>query len=376
MRSTVSLGIPFLLMASALSGCSVAPRDSRAVYEPVTDATSSAAPMARLSPSAGDVVAVLESRVGGVLTQRVVLKGDPQTPGENAVTIKVDQGSRGIADVRGEVPKPTESMIESELSDGFGDIDMRMSLAWNRNSFGPFGYAIGHAGQNVTCVYAWQYSAGRAPRLVDTPGAFTSGGSMPSAPTSVRARLCKAGLGEAEIVAILRDMTIYAPGSNAPYVDPAFEGVGASGAHDALSSAGVPGGYFLAPKSATTQADAESPPRAAHASRHHRRVVAHERHRRVRVIQYDPAPAAQDSAPTRVVNVPLPGGAAASAATAPAAAPASNPLLAPLQGAAAMRASANDEMPLPPRAPAAARATPPAAPAESKPLAAPVPLPN
>lgn len=388
MRSTRFLVLPFILVAGALEGCSVAPRDTRAVYEPVTDITATATPMAQLSPSAGEVVSVLESKSAGILTQRIVLKGDPRTPGENGVTIKVDQGSRGIADINGNgvVAKPTETMIENELSESFGDVDMKMSLTWNRNSFGPFGYAIGHVGQGVTCIYAWQYSAGRAPRLVDSPGAFASGASMPIAPTSVRARLCKSGLGEAEIVAILRDMTIYPPGSSAPYVDPAFENVGASSTKgDALSSAGVPGGYFLAPKSSGARADvaAEPAPRRGHVARHRRHVAGRERPRHARVIRYEPAVEEAATPTTRIVNVPLPGGGASSVGAAPtpnasasAPAPAINPLLAPLRGAVNQRAASADDMPLPPKAAAVTRDPAPAPKVDSKPTVAPIPLPN
>jgi len=373
MRSTRFLILPIVMMATALDGCSVAPRDTRAAYEPITDATATAMPMAQLSPGAGEVISVLENRAAGVLTQRIILKGDALTGGENQIIVKVDQNPRRPLDVDGPVPKPSEGMIQTELDENFTNVDMRMSLTYNHNSFGPFGYAIGHPPQGVTCIYAWQWSAGRPARIIDSPGAFASGQSMPTAPTSVRARLCKSGVGETEIVAMLRDMQIYPPKSSEPYVDPSFEAAAPAG-RDALASAGVPGSFFLGPKtgaSATVAASEPAPRAAKHARRH---IAARQRHRGApRVVRYEAAPVAAAAIAAPVVNVPLPGGAPVAAAVAT---PPMNPLLAPLQGGGGLRSTAAaDEMPLPGRAPPAPRAAAPA-PVEAKPVVAPIPLPN
>lgn len=88
------LGLAWLLVA-ALAGCSTAPRETRAGYEAVADGSGlpgdSRAPMAELPAAAGAVVAVVEAQSRGVLTQRIVLRGDPGTVGENAIVVKVDQ---------------------------------------------------------------------------------------------------------------------------------------------------------------------------------------------------------------------------------------------------------------------------------------------
>lgn len=339
------------------------PHETRAVFEPVTDVSATATPMAQLPAAAGDVVSVLQSRIGGVLIQRIVLRGDPQTGGENQIVVKVDQNERRPGDIDGPVPKPTRALISGELDDNFA-IEMRMSQTWNRNAFGPFGYAIGHAGGNVTCIYAWQWSAGRPPRIVDDPAAVESASSMPTMPTSVRVRLCKSGIGEAGIVAMLRDLTVSPPGSTTPYVDPSYESTGPLGAHDALAAAGVTGNYFLAPGSASSH-----DPSLRHRHRH-RHSHAHARNRpeeigRTFAPTIGPAPAS--------VDVPLPPGAAA-AATAAGANPATNPLLAPLQATAPPRPAAApaDEMPLPNHA----NATHAANPAPVDPGFAPIPMPN
>ena len=76
-------------------------------------------PMAQLPPDAGDVISVLQSRIAGVLTQRIVLKGDAGTEGENAIEVNVDQNDRRPGDVDGPVAKPTQSMIVNELDAKF-----------------------------------------------------------------------------------------------------------------------------------------------------------------------------------------------------------------------------------------------------------------
>jgi hypothetical protein len=361
MRSTRFLAVP--AVAAALAGCSMQARDTRAAYEPVTDITAvSSTPMAVLSPSAGEVISVLQSRADGILTQRIVLRGDPQTEGENHIIIKVDQSDRRSTGVDGPAGKPSESMIETELEDQFSGVDMRLSRTFNRNSFGPFGYAIGHPSPTVTCIYAWQWQGARVLPLIGGAGELASSTSLPAAQTSVRVRLCKAKMGEQEIVAILQDMQVFPPGSTEPYQDAAGPVPAQGGNRDALAAAGVSGGVFLAPKDAAADADA--------APRHRGR--RHERHARRRhhsdTADTDAAPRATDGP---IVNVPLPGGGTAS--TAAPASMSSNPLLAPLQAAAPPRAAAGSDMPLPPRGSAAVRAT---APGDAAPTYAPIPLPN
>jgi hypothetical protein len=340
-----------------LSGCSVVSHDMRAVYEPIRDATSSAIPMAQLPPDAGYVVSILQSRIAGVLTQRIVLKGDAGTRGENAIEVNVDENDRRPGDVDGPVAKPTRSMIVNELEAKFPHAEMRLSQTWNRNSFGPFGYAIGHVSRRVTCIYAWQFSAGRAPRLIDDPALVASAASMPSAPTSVRVRLCRAGVSEEQIVSLLRALQVYPPGSSAPYVDPSYEAVGPLGAHDALQAAGA---FFMGPRSGAPnrvyrQADAGAP-------------TSNDQIRRPGETSALRAPAGAPS--TSGVSVPLPPG----AAIAPS--PAANPLLAPLKDAAAPRnaASASD-MPLPGGG-MGAHGDAPGVAKPSAPVMAPMPLPN
>ena len=336
------------VVAASLAGCSVAP--APAGYEALAQEGDGRAPMAELPPAAGSVAAVLQSEARGVLTQRIVLTGDPNTIGENAIIVKVDQ-SQGPSDFGGAVGQPTEAMIAGELDEAFAGVDMRLSETFARNSFGPFGYAVGHPSPSVTCVYAWQWGMTKPAKLGDGP---TGSPSMPVRPTSVRVRLCRSRLGEAEMLAMLEQMQVFPPGSRVAYVDPGS--TGGAPAADALAAAGV--GYFVAPGAAAPTREPLAPAHKRH------KVAHHHRHERERMAAREArATAASEPATGGLVAAPMPPGGAASSAS-----PA-DPLLAPLVGTATPRAAA-DDLPLP------SHTTSLAAPQPAAPTAAVIPLPN
>src|SRR5947208_6176093 len=219
------------LLAAAVAGCSTTPRETRAGYEavaaPAAGPSDSRAPMAELPAAAGAEVAVMEAEARGVVTQRIVLQGDPNTFGENAIVVKVEQ-SKGPSDLA-LIGLPNKAMIAKELDENFAGVNMQLSETFARNSFGPFGYAIGHPRAGVTCIYAWQWGMWRSPQIGEAP---TGAPSMPVQPTSVRVRLCRSGLGEAEILPMLRDLQVYPPNSRVAYLDPRSTGAPVNG--DAL----------------------------------------------------------------------------------------------------------------------------------------------
>ncbi len=318
------------LAAVSLSGCGLAPVDTRAAYEAVDGARSDQpAPMAQLPAAAGAVVAVLQSEAHDTLTQRIVLRGDPDTVGENAIVVKVNETHQPW-DIDGPVGLPTKAMIANELDQDFAAVDMQVSDSFERNSFAPFGYAVGHPSPRVTCVYAWEFGVWKRARLGEAP---TGEPSMPLRPTSVRVRLCRSTLGEAEIVALLRQLQVFPPGSRVAYFDPNYN-AGAPGG-DALAAAGV--GYYVAPGASPVRERLEARPK-----KEHHRKTAHRHPRRRRVVEVEERAAAVDRPGREApVETPMP--------SAPAVKPvaAANPLLAPL--AAAPQRAAADDMPLPGR---------------------------
>jgi Cellulose biosynthesis protein BcsN len=355
---------PFALLSSALSGCSLLQHDHHSIYEPTGDTAEAHAPLAELPTAAGEVVAVLQNEIRGVLTQRIVLRGDPGTIGENAIIVKIDNDPRDVLDVDGQVGRPSKSMIARELEENFAGVDMGMSPSFAHNSFGPFGYALGHPHTAVTCMYAWQWGMAKAPKLGDSPEDTPS---MPVAKTSVRVRLCRSTLDEAEMVSLLRGLQVFSPKSHVAFLDPDYAGAGDT-AGDALAAAGV--GYFVGPNSAPRSL--EEAPKHARKHAHHKfarredsdeREARRERRREDRETLRDER-ADFDPAARRAVSAPMP-----NAAPAADAAPATNPLLAPLAASAPAPRAAADDVPMPAHASAAAA---PAAPTK----AAAIPLPN
>ena len=94
------------LCAVALDGCSMVPDDTRAAYEVSGPGSRDSTPMAQLPPAAGDVVSVVESADKGVITQKIVLKGDAATWGENGVVVTVDQSPTVLSKKAGRRPSP------------------------------------------------------------------------------------------------------------------------------------------------------------------------------------------------------------------------------------------------------------------------------
>jgi hypothetical protein len=225
---------------------------------------------------------------------------------------------------------------------------MGLSDSFARNSFGPFGYAVGHPNDRVTCIYAWQWGMAKPLNFI---GAAGGAPSMPVVPTSVRVRLCRSTLGEADMAALLRGLQVFAPNSHTAYLDPDYAGAGDTKG-DALAAAGV--GYFVGPNVA--RAPLHDKPRHAH--KHTHRKVA-------RLREAAPEQRAAFEPPLRgVAAVPLPNGPAANAP------PAANPLLAPLAATSAAPRAPADDMPLPGQAATARPAPPPPAKSDS------IPLPN
>jgi len=338
---------PALLAACVvLQGCSMLQlSDTRAAFEASSDMVAAARPMAQLPAAAGEQLSVLQSNLQGPLTQKIVLQGDPATSGENRIIVTVDLEQAAPGELDSKVPKPTEEQIAKELDEALPSVAMAISPNWERNDFGPFGYAAGHAYGGVTCIYAWQWSPGHPSRLIANPEAQAAESSQPKFATSVRVRLCKQGLSEAELVELVRHMSVYPPGSNAPYLDTTY-GTRPLVNADPLSSSGVARGFYLGdaePLAGVTGlrrvAVAESRPargQVNHRHRAHVRAVAREIYEPVNV-----SPLAG-----RGVMVPLPGeGDKSSAAS-------SNALLAPLQHVQGARTSASaqpaTDLPLPP----------------------------
>ena len=368
---------PFILALSlcavTLAGCSMVPDDTRAAYEVTGSGSAGSQPMAQLPLTAGAVVSVVESANKGVITQKIVLKGDATTWGENGAVVVVDQSPDRPVEKSWSVPKPTEELIDKELRENFSDMDMGIGQTYTRNSFGPFGFAVGKNTSGITCLYAWQFSPGRKPQYFVDPQADAVNASTPVAPTSVRVRLCKQNVAEADLVAMVSQMSVFPPHSTTPYLDPTYQAAEGA-APDALAATGLPGGFYTGSKTASAASDATpSTLKPKHKKHHHYASGS------APDLSYG-APSGGALPPVIVPplgagasSVPMAGAASvpmAGAASADPAAPSgANPLTAPLHQALAVKKKAVDDLPLP-GAPGAAAASAAAA------SPAPIPLPQ
>ena len=358
------------LCVAALGACSQFV-DTRAAFEVADPSAPADTPMAQLPVAAGEPVSIVQSADHGVITQKIVLRGDAATWGENGIVVIVDQNpDHRPGEVSWAMPKPTETLIARELRENFADLDMGIGQTLTRNAFGPFGYAVGKTAQNLTCLFAWQFAPGRPAPLISNPAVDGVTASQPAVATSVRVRLCKQNVAEADLVAMVSQMAVFPPHSTTPYLDTTYRPDGAP-APDALAATGLPGAFYRGPKTmASLEIDDVRPIKA---KKHRRKHHAHRRHNRVltrRDADWGDAgalapvivpPLAGASTP----NVPLAGAPSLSATGG-----AANPLTAPLRAAAlaAKKAAAADDLPLPGAAPASAPA-----PSEA---AAPIPLPQ
>ena len=360
------------LSVGALAACSQAPVDTRAAFEVTDPGAPADTPMAQLPAAAGEQVAVVQSADHGIITQKIVLRGDAATWGENGIVVVVDQNpDHRPGEASWATPKPTESMIARELRENFADIDMGIGQTLTRNSFGPFGYALGKTSQDLTCLYAWQFAPGRPAPLISDPAVDGVTASQPAVATSVRVRLCKQHVAEADLVAMVSQMAVFPPHSTTPYLDTTYRPGGAA-APDALAATGLPGAFYRGPKTTASLEDDDVRPVKAKKKPHHKRQAHH--HHKKAIVRRD---ADQDgsSALAPVIVPPLAGASApsvplAGAPSLSASSGTANPLTAPLRAVlAAKKAAAADDLPLP------GADAPASAPAQSA-AAAPIPLPQ
>ena len=83
------------------------------------------------------------------------------------------------------IVKPTEAGIRTELAEQFPDVDMKVTGRSARNTYGPYGFAVGRRADGARCLYAWQWVEDVQPRLGKTEARI---------PGSVRVRLCRADM--------------------------------------------------------------------------------------------------------------------------------------------------------------------------------------
>jgi hypothetical protein len=179
-------------LATTLAGC--ASGDGRFGLDVVSQAA--AVPASRalvVPPPAGPpIVGVVERSYANAVVQNVALATRAATPGQSEIVVRA---LRGGPAGEGETAtlddgRMSADAIAREMDERLPGIDMRASLAYTQNKYGPFGFATGSPGNGDLCLYAWQ-------RIERTNGwVFERDRGV----VSIRLRLCEAGRTEAELL--------------------------------------------------------------------------------------------------------------------------------------------------------------------------------
>ncbi|HSP23858.1 MAG TPA: cellulose biosynthesis protein BcsN, partial [Saliniramus sp.] len=154
-------------------------------------------------PGGPAVIAVVEQRFPNATEQKIVLRGNGRSVGENYLRVQffgpVGATGRGRNDLRNRPLAITN--IAAEIREAFPGVQMSRSALFVQNEYGPFGYAVGRAPSGDTCVYAWQRIAGTP----TPPLLFRSNGAL-----ELRLRLCEAGASEPRLLAVMYGVRIRA----------------------------------------------------------------------------------------------------------------------------------------------------------------------
>jgi len=200
---------PFLLLAPliALAACSETMMIGESNVEPsLVQRVGHTEAMAALPDRAGRVINVAERRYSNGIVQEITLEGDATTQGENGLTIAM-RGGNAIAGAGTnplKIERPSERAIQAELYEKFPRNRMTIAATSERNGYGPFGYATGRGPDGGRCLYGWQM-LDNAPDPTGRATTFLS----PNKPMSIRARICRDGVSDEELVGLMKKLVIF-----------------------------------------------------------------------------------------------------------------------------------------------------------------------
>ncbi|WP_264478231.1 cellulose biosynthesis protein BcsN [Microvirga rosea] len=200
-----------LTAAALLAGCS-----TQSDLRFATLMTEVPATKALILPPPGGpaVVAVLQRTYKNGISQEIALSTASTTAGQNAfyVSLVNDLEVPSELDDVLKVRRITPDRIQGEMDDRLPGLDMRTSLYYVQNKYGPFGFATARSGTGDTCLYAWQEIEPNKPAIL-----------IPGGVVSIRLRLCDADATEEQLLRTMYAFTIsayFTSGEWNPYGDP------------------------------------------------------------------------------------------------------------------------------------------------------------
>lgn len=152
-------------------------------------------------PGGPAVVAVLQRRYQNGVTQEIALATASSAPGQNAVYVSLVNEPERVSEIDDtlRIRRLTQESVQAEMEERLPGIDMRTSLLYAQNKYGPFGFATGRSATGDLCLYAWQQIEPTEPVLL-----------MPQGAISIRLRLCDADATEAQLLRTMYAFTISA----------------------------------------------------------------------------------------------------------------------------------------------------------------------
>ncbi|MCB5175083.1 cellulose biosynthesis protein BcsN [Microvirga lenta] len=150
-------------------------------------------------PGGPAVVAVLQRRYQNGVSQEIALSTASMTLGQNAFYVSMVNDPETLSEIDDtlRIRPLTPEIIQAEMEERFPGIDMRTSLLYAQNKYGPFGFATGRSATGDLCLYAWQQIEPSEPAIFMTHGAI-----------SLRLRLCDADATEAQLLRTMYAFTI------------------------------------------------------------------------------------------------------------------------------------------------------------------------
>ena len=153
-----------------------------------------------------DVVTVREHAYVNGLRQDIMLKGGAVRGVQNSITVLARTSRQETLDEQVPLVRPSEPQIRSEIGGTFPRLEMRIAERESSNAYGPYGLALGRAGEDVRCAYMWQWiDENRLPAETAVAG-----------PLSIRVRLCQAGVTFDQMAAEMDHLSIGAQAGAEP----------------------------------------------------------------------------------------------------------------------------------------------------------------
>ncbi|PRX09672.1 UNVERIFIED_ORG: cellulose biosynthesis protein BcsN [Martelella mediterranea] len=154
-------------------------------------------------PGGPAMISVLETQYSNAIDQRILLRTDARTPGQNYINA-IFFGTRNYSPMNGQslsYHSVTDLRVEEEMREELPGVRMVQSPYYVQNNYGPFGYAFGNGRGDDLCLYGWQQiRPGR-----DSRAAFGQAGTI-----QIRVRFCESGASEDDLLGIMYGYTINA----------------------------------------------------------------------------------------------------------------------------------------------------------------------